>query len=124
MKLYLIIGLGGFLGSVARYALSQTMYSYSLWQFPWGTFLCNVIGCLFIGIIYSLAERFAVLTSEWRLFLTVGFCGGFTTFSTFANEGFSFIRNGQWLSLSIYASLSVAVGIAMVALGYFLVKNV
>ena len=86
--------------------------------FPWGTFAVNVIGCFIIGGLSALAERDGFLPENVRLLLTVGLCGGFTTFSTFANESFGLLRSGHWLIFSLYILLSLVVGIAALVAAY------
>ena len=120
IKNILIIGSGGFLGSVARYLVSQLNLTVSFHSVPVGTLLVNVIGCLAIGFLTGIAEKSMILTSEWRLFLMVGLCGGFTTFSAFANENLMLIHNGQILSVLLYTSLSIFLGFLAVYLGYVL----
>ena len=95
MKL-LLIGVGGFCGSVARYLASGFVQDLSRTiSFPWGTFAVNVLGCLLIGFLSQLAEGRGFLTEASRSLLIVGFLGGFTTFSTFGNETYLLLRNGQ-----------------------------
>ncbi len=95
LKLILIAGSGGFLGTVARYLSSRYIQALFLSSFPFGTFLVNTLGCLLIGIFYGISQKGGVLSSEWILFLTVGFCGGFTTFSAFAGENLAMLRDGK-----------------------------
>jgi CrcB protein len=83
-KASLFIGIGGFLGSISRYLLSQYVDKKIITLFPFGTFTVNILGCFLLGLLYALAEKEQVLTNELRLLLTVGFCGSFTTFSTFS----------------------------------------
>jgi fluoride exporter len=122
MKTLLMIGAGGFLGSIARFAASRYFQNLFLSAYPWGTFLVNIIGCLLIGVFYGVFTRSGYLSAEWRLFLTVGFCGGFTTFSTFANENFLLIREGDFFYFILYTGLSVFLGIAAVYLGNMITK--
>jgi CrcB protein len=89
-----------------------------------GTFLVNISGCLLIGIFYALSEKGNLLTPEWRLFLTTGFCGGFTTFSSFAYENVNLLRNSDFLYFGLYILSSVVLGIAGVYLGIFLIKSI
>ena len=82
----------------------------------------NVLGCLIIGVIYGISERFGWLTQEWRLFLATGICGGFTTFSAFAYEGFKLIETSQYLTFAGYVVLSVIICLLAVFLGVTLSK--
>jgi len=120
IKNILIIGSGGFLGSVARYLVSQLNLTVSFHSVPVGTLLVNVIGCLVIGFLTGIAEKSMILTSEWRLFLMVGLCGGFTTFSAFANENLMLVHNGQIMAVLLYTGLSIFLGFLAVYFGYVL----
>jgi len=114
----LLIGFGGFIGSVARYFVSFLNLSVNFHSVPVGTLLVNVIGCFVIGFITGVAEKSTILTAEWRLFLMVGLCGGFTTFSSFANENLVLLHNGEIFSLFLYTGLSIFIGFMAVWLGF------
>jgi CrcB protein len=118
LKNILLIGSGGFIGSVARYFISRLNLSLSFFSIPVGTLLVNVSGSLLIGLLMGLAERTTILSTEARLFLMVGLCGGFTTFSSFTMENLSMLHNGQILQILIYTSLSVILGFFAVWIGY------
>jgi CrcB protein len=120
LKNILIIGSGGFIGSVARYYISRLNLSVSFFSIPVGTLLVNVSGSLLIGLLMGLAERTTILTTEARLFLMVGLCGGFTTFSSFTMENLTLMHNGQFLQILVYTSLSVIIGFLAVWVGYAL----
>ena len=122
MKLLFIIGTGGFLGTVARYFTGQYIQTHWPFSFPLATFTINLIGCFLIGVFYGLSVENNVLSPEWRLFLTVGFCGGFTTFSSFANENLLLLRNEQFLIFSLYVGLSVTLGLVATFLGNLITK--
>ncbi|HEY8968547.1 MAG TPA: fluoride efflux transporter CrcB [Puia sp.] len=122
MKTALIIALGGAIGSISRYGAQVFIYRTYPSVFPAGTFLVNLMGCLLIGIFYGLSEKGNLLTPEWRLFLTTGFCGGFTTFSTFAYENMDLIRSSDFLYTGLYIAGSVVLGIAAVFLGILLIR--
>jgi len=117
MRILLLIGAGGFLGSIARYLTQQGIGKILPLTFPYGTFIVNIAGCFLIGVLYALSDRNTLMSTEWRLFLTTGFCGGFTTFSTFSMEAYSLMRNGEYLYFALYAGLSVALGIFATFLG-------
>lgn len=114
----LLIGLGGFIGSVARYFVSFLNLSVNFFSVPVGTLLVNVIGSFIIGFLTGIAEKSTILTAEWRLFLMVGLCGGFTTFSSFANENLVLLHNGEIFSLFLYTGLSIFIGFLAVWLGF------
>ncbi|MEI1276868.1 fluoride efflux transporter CrcB [Leptospira venezuelensis] len=116
---FLIVGLGGFLGSICRYMISQTIPKES-GPFPLSTFTVNILGSLLIGIFYGLSQ--GKISEEVRLFATVGFCGGFTTFSTFALENLKLLQSGNYFSFFAYILLSTTVCITAVLLGIYLSK--
>jgi CrcB protein len=122
LKSLLIVGIGGFIGTVLRYFTSLFFQVNYVGIFPWGTFTVNILGSLLIGIFYGLSERNAIFSPELRLFLTVGICGGFTTFSSFTNDTFILMQDKEWLKLSVYTSLSFFLGLLAVVAGRNLVK--
>ena len=120
MKQVLIVFIGGGLGTVMRFLISKIL-PYSGKGFPWSTFSANMIGCLIIGVITGYFLRnISENQSEWILFATIGFCGGFTTFSSFANENFLLLREDNYIIMLIYSILSVLSGILMIYLGIML----
>jgi CrcB protein len=122
MKTFLFIFLGGGLGSVCRYALSKWLnLSFHI---PLGTLSVNIIGSLLIGFFLGYAIKSDLSSSPFMLFLTVGFCGGFTTFSAFALENLSFLKNGDYTSFALYSILSLVLSIAAVFFGFWLVKTI
>ena len=122
MKSFLLVFLGGGLGSGLRYLVTIAMKQYSK-VLPFGTFAVNMIGCLLIGLVLGYAQKENTLTSNQTLLLATGFCGGFTTFSAFASENLELIRNGELFNFSIYAIGSVFVGILLILIGYLLVNK-
>ena len=117
-KTILIVGSGGFIGSVARFYVSKLNLHVDFLYIPVGTLLVNVLGCFVIGFLTGIADKSAILTVEWRMFLMVGICGGFTTFSSFANENLMLLHNGLLLSILLYTGLSILLGFTAVYLGY------
>ena len=124
MRIILLIGTGGFVGSILRYLVSQFLQKIFETTFPLGTMMVNILGSFLIGIIYAFSEQSEVLTAEWRIFLAVGFCGGFTTFSSFAYENFAMLNIQQFLFSALYTGLSLILGLLAVYLGVMLVKAI
>lgn len=118
IKNLLLIGAGGFIGSVARYLVSRLNTRLDWLSIPVGTLLVNVLGSLLIGFLIGISEKSPLLTLELRMFLMVGLCGGFTTFSSFTGENLMLMRNGQFLPLFLYTGLSILLGFTAVYLGY------
>ena len=119
----LFVALGGAIGSVARYLVSKMVNESFSSCFPLATMLVNIAGCVLIGIFLSLSERFS-LGEGSRLLLTVGLCGGFTTFSTFMNENLLLLRVGSIGQLALYAGGSVALGLLGVFAGRYLCSSI
>ncbi len=122
MKQLLLVGMGGFLGSVARYLISKLNLSWNFHSIPMGTFFANILGSLLIGFLLGILISSNEMTTNLKLFLVVGFCGGFTTFSAFTNENFLLLQNGQTTTALIYMTLSVVLGILAVMGGFYLSK--
>ncbi|GFZ39966.1 fluoride efflux transporter CrcB [Bacteroides nordii] len=119
MKEIAYIFIGGGVGSVLRYlaqiSINERMSGIGF-PFSWGTFIVNIAGSLLIGLFYSISERWN-LSMEMRLFLTTGLCGGFTTFSTFSNDGLSLLRGEFYGTFLLYALLSIGLGLVAVLTG-------
>lgn len=113
LKSLILVFIGGGLGSVLR-SLAGKLFSFA--TFPLGTLLVNVLGSLLIGFLYALFSR-QIIGEDYRLLLAVGFCGGFTTFSTFSNESLHFLRNGQWGPFILYAVGSLLLCLLFVWIG-------
>lgn len=118
MNTILIVGAGSCLGGMARYLLSKLIQTPAGGVFPWGTLAVNVLGCLVIGFVYGLLDRGFNLSEGMKMFLTVGFCGGFTTFSTFMNENYLLFGSGHLLTVLAYAAVSLLLGLGMTYAGY------
>ena len=122
IKYILIVFIGGGTGSVLRYLTSVLTNKYFTSGFPLATFLVNIIGCLIIGIVTGLYLKNSMTNPDTKLLLVTGFCGGFTTFSAFAQENINLLQTNQISMAVIYTTLSVITGLAFVWLGLFLTR--
>ena len=118
LKQILLVGTGGFIGSVARFFVSKLGNHIHFLSVPIGTLTVNVLGSFILGFLTGLAAKSTVMTGDLRLLLMVGLCGGFTTFSTFSMENLMLMQNGQGFSVLIYTALSIILGFTAVYLGY------
>jgi fluoride exporter len=118
----LLVSLGGFLGSAGRYLVSSYFSRLFSAAFPIGTFAVNVLGCLIIGLVIGLSQKHRAFTPELGIFLTTGFCGGFTTFSAFSVESLGLIQSGDYLNLALYTCASISLGILAVFCGIAMSK--
>ena len=123
MKNLILVFIGGGVGSSLRYLLGKYMNSTQT-GIPWGTFTANILGSLLIGIILGMAAKNDTLSQSQTLLLATGFCGGFTTFSTFAYENHVFLKSGDFTNFALYTIGSFVVGFLAVFLGMFLVKSI
>lgn len=117
LRTVLLVGIGGFLGSVSRFLAEQGLHRYFDTVFPIGTMTVNIVGSFIIGIVYAVAERDNLVSPEMRMFLAVGFCGGFTTFSSFAFDNLNLLKDSGFLYLSLYVAGSVFLGLLAVYFG-------
>lgn len=122
MKEVLIVGLGGFAGSISRYLIQLAVISRFTLLFPLGTFGINLVGSLIVGLIFGYAERFQWMNPEWRLFLAIGFCGSFTTFSSFAFDNLRLLEDNNYYQLFWYVSLSLILSVVLTWGGYSFAK--
>ena len=122
LRSILIVGFGGFIGTVARFLTSRYFQENIASVFPWSTFTINIIGSLLIGIFYGISEKGDFMSPDFRLFLTVGICGGFTTFSTFSNDAFLLLKQEEWLRFAFYTSMSFFLGLVAVYVGRIIIK--
>ena len=112
IKAMLLAGCGGFVGTCGRYLVGK--WCAGMWHgsFPMGTFLVNIIGCFIIGLFFGLLEKAHVMTPGENVLLITGFCGGFTTFSSFADDMWVLGSKGDWTTFILYLALSVILGLA------------
>ncbi|MEO6453162.1 MAG: fluoride efflux transporter CrcB [Ginsengibacter sp.] len=118
MNNFLLVGAGGAIGSIVRYAASLLIGSR---MFPFATFIVNVAGSLLIGILLGLSIKNNIADYGWK-FLAIGICGGFTTFSAFSLEGFKLLQEQRYFILSLYIILSITAGIFSTWIGYMFSK--
>lgn len=121
IKTLLLIGTGGFAGSISRYLLTKFIATKWPMAFPWGTFSVNIIGCFLIGIIMGMSFQSSIST-QTRLLLATGFCGGFTTFSTYSLEIFELYQRGEAGISMLYLFASILAGFLSVWLGLWVVR--
>lgn len=121
-KTILLIGLGGFVGTVSRYLLTVFIDRLTVTMFPAGTFIVNILGCFLIGIIMGFAFR-EVLSGQLRLLLATGFCGSFTTFSTYSLEIFQLYQKGEVGLSMAYLAGSIIVGLFALLAGLWIAKS-
>ena len=121
MKLWVLVFLGGGLGSVLRFLISKTFNPY-FQTFFLGTFLANILGCLLMGFLLGLSFKGQTLSQHQFFALTTGFCGGFTTFSAFAFEKYELLNNGAYWQFGLYLGSSIILGLLAVALGIWVAR--
>lgn len=123
MQEIMIVGVGGFVGAVARYLLSGLVHRNLESNFPWGTMVVNIVGCFVIGCLMYMIENRLIVSDQMRLFLGIGILGAFTTFATFSQEIVVLLRNGHnWMAL---ANILLSVGLGLIALwaGHMLLRR-
>lgn len=122
IKGMILAGCGGFIGTCGRYLVGKLASAMFQGSFPLGTFLVNMIGCLIIGVLFGLLEKTNVMTADEGVLLVTGFCGGFTTFSTFAGDILSLGSKGDWMTSALYLGASVILGVLLVWVGRAIVR--
>jgi CrcB protein len=123
MEKYLFIGLGGFLGSIARFGLASFVQNRTESLFPYGTMLVNIAGCFVIGLLMTLFQERIVVGPNVRLFLIIGILGGFTTFSSFSYDTFALLRSGNHLAAGINVTVSLFGCLLATWAGFFVGEN-
>ncbi|MFM2157311.1 MAG: hypothetical protein RL516_2060 [Bacteroidota bacterium] len=122
MQQFFIVGIGSFLGGGLRYLISVFFNQKINSDFPYATLSVNLLGCLLIGVFYGLFEK-SLTNNDWKLFLTTGLCGGFTTFSAFSHEALQLFKQGNVMAMLIYILISIIIGIALTYAGYLMAKS-
>ena len=122
LKTIFLIGIGGGAGSILRYLVSIYLLKYSKSTLPVATLLVNILGCLAIGILLGILGKQQIQNPNIKYLLVIGFCGGFTTFSTFAAENIQLLQTGNFLTVFSYITVSILLCLIAVWLGLFLTK--
>lgn len=122
IKAMLIAGAGGFVGTCCRYLVGRWSSSLFHGSFPIGTFIVNIVGCFLIGMFFGLLEKGHLMTPGENILLITGFCGGFTTFSTFACDIWTLGSKGDWVTTVVYLGLSVILGVVLVWVGRAIIR--
>ena len=117
-----LIAMGGALGAVSRFLVGNVVSKLTHSSLPWGTFSINILGCLFMGFLMTVIMERELLPAAWRLFLCVGFLGGFTTFSSFGYEALMLLMEGALVQFFPYAAGSVLLGLAAACIGVVLAR--
>ena len=124
LRTILLVGCGGFIGSVMRYLVQVFVEKGLSSTFPWGTFIANITGSFIIGIVFALAQKGNLLNAEWRMFLAVGVCGGFTTFSSFAYNNLTMLKEQAYGQFIWNVGGSLILGLLAVYLGMVAVRAI
>ncbi len=123
VRILLLVGAGGFLGSVLRFLAQTGVEKITHHSFPWGTMLVNISGSFILGVLFALSEKQDLLSTEWRLFLAVGFCGGFTTFSAFSLDNMRLLKASSMPEFFLYSIGSVVAGVVALYIGIILARQ-
>ena len=122
IKQVLFVFIGGGVGACLRFLLTIILPNSS-YTFPWATFIANMLGCLLIGLISGWLIKSELIRSDLSFLLLTGFCGGFTTFSTFSHESYTLFKTNQYTQLFLYNASSIFFGVLLVGIGYLMSKN-
>ena len=122
LRTLLLIAIGGSAGSVCRYLCQQFVQDHYPSSIPLGTLFVNIAGCFIVGMVYSLSEKGSIVSPEMRVFLVTGFCGGFTTYSSFSYENVRMVLDGEFYYTAVYILASVVIGFGAVHAGILFIK--
>ena len=122
IRAIILVGVGGGIGSVFRYLTAVVVNKYFQPAFPWATFIANILGCLIIGLLLGFFEKYQLTNPDLKYLFATGFCGGYTTFSTFAAENMNLFQSGNTLTAFLYIAASVIAGLLAVWLGLIIAK--
>lgn len=120
---FLLVALGGAVGSVSRFGIGELITNKANTSFPWATLFINLLGCFLIGLILGLSQKYDFAHYSIRSFFIVGLCGGFTTFSTFSLDTLRLFQNSQNIQAIVYILASILIGLALTMLGYNLLAK-
>ena len=120
MLKFILLTIGGTMGTIARYLLAGAVYGVAGTDFPYGTLVVNLLGCLIVGFLAAISEDKFLLSPNLRLLLMIGFCGAFTTFSTFILETSNLIKDGETLRALVNVVFSVVIGFIVFRVGMFI----
>ena len=123
LKSMLIAGLGGFIGTCLRFLTGRLCHMLTAAAFAWGTFVVSIVGSFLIGIFFALGGKNGGISPAMNVFLITGFCGGLTTFSSFADDMYLLLTQRHWLVVVLYAGLTFILGLLMVCLGRWAVRG-
>ena len=122
MRAIILVGIGGGIGSILRYLTAVFVNKYFQPSFPWATFATNILGCLIIGLLLGFFERHQLTNPDLKYLFITGFCGGYTTFSTFSAENINLFQSGNTFIAFLYIAASVLIGLLAVWFGLALTK--
>ncbi len=122
MKNIILVFLGTGFGGVLRYAIGNII-KWNSTSFPWATFVVNIIGSFLIGIILAYSLKNEIFSTNYKLLLTTGICGGFTTFSALSAESLQLIKQGNWMLALAYIICSIVLGIAACGIGFQMIEK-
>ncbi len=122
IKTIFLVGIGGAAGSICRYLTSVFISKNYPSSFPFATFTANILGCLIIGLLFGLFEKQHLVNPDLKFLLITGFCGGYTTFSTFSSENLALLHAGNYVSAITYMLTSVIIGVFAVWAGIIITK--